>query len=405
MQILATPGSFLTESQIEGARIGSRQEVIGILILDNDEKVVQYPSEWLSNLTELQTIAYTTAITYARNISYFIDFLSGRRENYGVTADEMLLRVNRSALEDWILSEQKNSNLDRSTIRNREACVRSFYDYLTKGKQRDPLLERRPFPEKFISAKPHQKQVISASLSDLVALMNLVKYERVRLLLQFMYDSGVRISEVERVTFGDIQEAIKFFNSGFVAVKNNVPTHSGYAPIIVRGAKGRGNSIKERFAVVTLPTLKRIAAYHSTPLYKRYQAKYQNRNACPAFLNSQGSAYNENSLGKQIERLSEKALKRGLVSKTIHAHLFRHGSAYLTLQDPNLGSDFLERLVNAQKTLGHTFMRTTERYTSIPLDIYDSLADSSSGGLRSKIDKMEEVVEQTKLRIKLGDKK
>ena len=50
-------------------------------------------------------------------------------------------------------------------------------------------------------------------------------------------------------------------------------------------------------------------------------------------------------------------------------------------------------------------MGTTERYTSIPLDIYDKLSDSNSSSLRPKIEKMEKVIEKTKLKIKLGDKK
>lgn len=405
MEIRVAEKVLLTESQIEDIKIGT-QTVSGALVFDDQGKVVRYASEWLTTLTDLQVIAYTSAETYARNIVYFIEYLSRRPENLGLTADEMLLRANFTVLEDWVISEQETASLDRSTIRNREGCLRSFYDFLSKSEYRDPVIEESPFPVKFISAKPHLKQVVSASLSDLVALMNESPYERERLLLQFMYDSGVRISEVQRVTYRDIQEAIKFSNSEFVSSKKaEVPVHPGYAPILIRGSKGRGNSIKERFAVITTPTLKRIASYHASPLFRRYQARFQDRNDCPAFLNSEGNAYNESSLSKMIERRSKTAYRKNLISKKVHAHLFRHGSAYLTLQDPNLGGDFLERLVNVQKTLGHTFISTSERYTSIPLDVYDSIADSSSGGMRSKIEKMVEVVERTKLRIKLGDKK
>lgn len=405
MDIRVVQKSLLTESLIENVEVGS-QSVSGGLVFDDQEKVVQYASEWLTTLTDLQVIGYKSAQTYARNISYFIEFLSLRTENEGLTTDEMLLRVTLSVLEDWIIHLLESECLDRSTVRNREGSLRSFYDFLSSGDYRDAVLEASPFPKKFISAKPHQKQVVSASLSDLVAVMNQSPYERERLLFQFMYDSGVRISEVQRVTYRDIQEAINFSDSEFVSSKNiDVPVQPGYAPILIRGSKGRGNSIKERFAVITTPTLKRIASYHASPLYRRYQARFQNRNDCPAFLNSEGNAYNESTLSKMIERRSNAAIKKNLVSKKIHAHLFRHGSAYLTLKDPNLGEDALERLVNVQKTLGHAFISTSERYTSIPHDIYDSMADSSSGRLRSKIEKMQEVVERTKLRIKLGDDK
>ncbi len=405
LKIFIARGENLCASQIDGVEIEPKA-VSGVLIFDDHGKVVRYPSQWLSTLTDLQDLAYTSAETYARNIQYFIEFIATRPGNAGLTADEMLLNVNRSTLEDWVIQEQETFGRERQTIRNREVCLRSFYDFYSKNEHTDAIIEETPFPSTFISAKPHKKQVTSASLSDLVALMNESPYERERLLLQFMYDSGVRISEISRITYGDIHDAIRFTNSEFISPKKvDAPVFPGYAPILIRGSKGRGNSIKERYSVITTPTLKRIAAYHSAPLYKRHQAKYHNQNQCPAFLNSEGSAYNKDSLGKMIERRSDSALKKGSISRKVHAHLFRHGSAYLTLQDPNLGEDYLERLVNVQKTLGHTFISTTERYTNIPMDIYNAIADSSVGGLRSKIEKLEDVVEQTKLKIKLGDKK
>jgi len=405
VQIFIANKQNLSKSQIDGLSLGS-QTVSGALVLDDDEKVIRYPSNWLSTLLDLQEISYKSAETYGRNTIYFLKFLIERPEYVGLTPDDILLRVNRSVLEDWIIRQQDSGLLDRSTIRNRESSVRSLYDFLSDNERQDSVLEKSPFPKKYISAQPHKKQVVSASLIDLLALMYECRYERDRLLLQFMYDAGVRISEVERITFGDIQKAIRFTNSAFVnSEKVDVPVRPGYAPVLIRGAKGRGGSVKERFAVVTTATLKRIASYHSTPLYKRYQQKYRNRHNFPAFLNTEGNPYNEDSLAKMIERRSDKALKKGRISKTIHAHLFRHASAYLTLEDPDLGEDFLDRLVNVQKTLGHSSITTTERYTSIPHDIYNSIADSELGALRTKIDKMEKVVEQTKLRIKPGDRK
>jgi len=405
VQTLIAKKKVLPESQIEDLRLGP-EIVSGVLILDDDEKVVAYPTEWLSASVEAQKIAYTSAELYARNMTYFLRYLRSREEFTGLTLDEALLQVKRPVLEDWFIHQGEVEGIDRSTVRNREACIRSFYNFITDGESRDKLLDKNPFPDGFVSPRPHKKQVKHASLSDLIALMRECRYERERLLLQFMYDAGVRISEVERVTFGDIKKAINFTQLPFaVSDKLDSPVRPGYAPLLVRGSKGRGNSIKERYAIVTIATLKRIASYHASPLYKRYQARFQDRNSAPAFLNTQGVAYNQDSLEKLIERRSNSALRKNLISKSVHAHLFRHASAYLTLEDPNLGNDFLDRLVNVQKTLGHNSITTTEVYTSIPHDIYNSIADSEKGSLKTKIAKMEAVVEQTKLRIRLGDKK
>jgi len=402
LPIFTATNQYISESSVERCEFRSPQRVSGVLILDLDEKVVRYPSEWLTKQSESQRIARTTAETYARNISYFVEFLIRRPENQGLTPDEMLLRVTLRVLEDWFI--ELSDSLDKSTIRGREACLRSFYDYISNGEFRDHIIERSPFPSQWVSASPDKKQVVNASLQDLVALMLQTKYERERVLLQFMYDAGVRISEVERVTHRDIQEAIRFSNTEFVAAGESLPTIAGYAPLLIRGSKAKGNSIKERHTLITSSTLKRIASYHASPLYKRYQSKRQNRMDFPAFLNTEGLTYKKASIAKLIERLSAKALKKGKVLRNIHAHLFRHGSAYLVLNDPNLGKDGLERLLNVRKTLGHAFLSTTERYTNIPHDIYSEIADGS-GGLKSKVEKMDRVVEQTKLKIRIGDMK
>ncbi|MBO6875434.1 MAG: hypothetical protein JJ874_17465, partial [Marinobacter sp.] len=246
MQIFIANKQNLSKSQIDGLSLGS-QTVSGALVLDDDEKVIRYPSNWLSTLLDLQEISYKSAETYGRNTIYFLKFLIERPEYVGLAPDEILLRVNRSVLEDWIIRQQDSGLLDRSTIRNRESSVRSLYDFLSDNERQDSVLEKSPFPKKYISAQPHKKQVVSASLIDLLALMYECRYERDRLLLQFMYDAGVRISEVERITFGDVQKAIRFTNSAFVnSEKVDVPVRPGYAPVLIRGAKGRGGSVKER---------------------------------------------------------------------------------------------------------------------------------------------------------------
>lgn len=402
MPIFTANNQYISESSVEGCEFRSPKRVSGCLILDLDEKVIRYPSEWLTKQSQSQRIARTSAETYARNISYFVEFLNKRPEYQGLTSDEMLLRVTLRVLEDWFI--ELSDSLDKGTIRGREACLRSFYQYISNGEFRDKVIGRSPFPGQWVSSPPDKKQVVNASLQDLVALMLQTRYERERVLLQFMYDAGVRISEVERVTHRDIQESIRFANTEFVATDESLATIPGYAPLLIKGSKSKGNSIKERHTLITSSTLKRIAAYHASPLYKRYQSRHQHPMDFPAFLNTEGRPYTKASVAKLIERLSSKALKKGKVLRNIHAHLFRHGSAYLVLNDPNLGRDGLERLLNVKKTLGHAFLSTTERYTNIPHDIYSEIVDGS-GGLKSKVEKMDYVVEQTKLKIRIGDVK
>lgn len=405
MRIRTANREVLPFSQIEDVDI-KPQHVTGVLVFDSHGKVVRSASEFLCKQVEGEAISHASAKTYARNIAYFVNYLESRPENQSLSADEMLLNMRRPVLEDWAIHEKEISGLDRNTIRNREGALRAFYTYLAEPKDGEdrPFIEKYPFPDRFISPKATKKQVKRAELDELLALMLECRCERERLLFQFMYDSGVRISEVERVTFGSIQDAINFSQKRFIGSNGlDVALSPGYGPILIQGSKGRQNSIKERYSIITTPTLHRIAGYHSKPLYKRYQQKYQNRNDCPAFLNTNGDPYTKESLAKLIARRSNSAKKKGAITRNVHAHLFRHGSAYLTLDDPNFGEDFLDRLVSVQKTLGHSSVTTTEMYTSIPHDIYNHITNSVFGHLKSKIDKMEILVEKTKLPIRLGD--
>lgn len=390
---------FIDQPNSQGSK------VTGCAVLDEEERILRLPTEWLTTYTGNASIGYSTAGTYSRNLKYFIEYLNTIENIAHFSVEDKLIQVGRRILENYIRFEYNEKGTENGTVRNRETALRSFYGFISDGEYIPPVIASNPFPTKWISKKPHQKQVQSASIHHLIELMHQSKYERERVALQFMYDSGVRISELGRVKVRHIQDAMNFVNYNFRSQETELMINPDYAPILIIGSKARKQSFKERTSIITHPTLKRITEYHSKPLFKRYQRLYQDPLECPAFLNSEGNPFNAVSIGKLIERLSEKANKQKKIKRRISPHLFRHGSAYMTLQDENLGADALDRLLNVQRSLGHSHAKTSERYTSVPAEIYNIISRQDGVELRSKLDKMQEVYDQTKLPIKIGDRK
>ena len=109
-------------------------------------------------------------------------------------------------------------------------------------------------------------------------------------------------------------------------------------------------------------------------------------------------------LSKLLDRVSERAIKRELISKHISPHKLRHGFAYDLLQSPDIGKTYVDRLAVVQKSLGHAYLSSTEVYTKIPLELYKTITDSD-GELITKAERMERLVERTQLKISIKDKK
>lgn len=400
MQFVVMRNEPIEKSLLPELEIPKGSVADGVIFLDQDMKVINLPSRWLTKMAVNRRLSSESIPTYARNTIYFLKYISSKMSSL-LTYDEMILSVRLSMLENWIRYQTDDLGLEASTVLNREMTVRNLYEFLSNAQEGIQVIDKSPFPEYQLSKNPKIKAVKAVSISDVKNLMLQTPYERERLLLQFVFDSGVRISEIPRVTFGDIQDAINFANSQFVNDERG-SLSVGYAPLVIHGSKGRRNSIKERVTVVTEVTLLRIKSYHSSPLYRRYLKRYQDPRKAPWIFNTNGDAYTKQSISKLFARLSERAMRRGVIDENAHPHRFRHGNAYLTLQDIDRGNDFLERLVFVQKSFGHANASTTERYTSIPHDIYDSLVNAD-GVVLGRTEKMKQLVEHTKLKIKLGD--
>ncbi|RUO24445.1 hypothetical protein CWE09_11320 [Aliidiomarina minuta] len=188
----------------------------------------------------------------------------------------------------------------------------SFYsDYLCAPRGNKPALRNdNPYEDGLISGAAKSRLVEMCSVDELIALLESSDSERERALLQFMYDSGVRRSEVCKINRQQFKDSLDFERRSVIIDDRTLQIPGVYKPFYVAGVKGRRRETKERNTVVSETSLVRVKRYHSSPLYRKSIKKYGNNG--PAFLNAEGNPYTPSSISKLL-RL--KPASKGLISQ------------------------------------------------------------------------------------------
>ena len=278
----------------------------------------------------------------------FIKYLSDER-NYS----EHTVKAYRGDLEnfrDFLLKEEKKiedtdiatinayvSTLygknSPSSVERKVSAIRSFFSYLVRkglATQNPAKLVRTPKKEKHLPVFLSVDEVFN--LVDVKDSRKNPLLVRDRAILELLYSSGLRVSELAGATLADLS--------------------MGEAIIRVRG---KGN--KERIVPVGSKALSALGEYLDMrgalkPVSKRI------------FLNSRGGGITTRSVARIIK-------KYGLVSgisKNVSPHVLRHSFATHLLAG---GAD----LRAIQEMLGHASLSTTQRYTHLSveriMEVYD----------------------------------
>ncbi|MGR5151212.1 tyrosine-type recombinase/integrase [Photobacterium swingsii] len=383
----------------------SEQRFTAVAAFDSDMKLLPLVSEFLSIQLQRGNISDTTAKTYGLNLIYFIDYLKKLDLFKDDELDSCLLDVQRYKFEEYCAYLKSDKGLASTTIRNRDATYKAFYDdFLCADLNgRNALRVDNPYEEGLVTGAPNQAGIEMCSINEFSALLQCSYCERERALIQFMYDSGLRRSEVPRVTKSQVSKALSENARAVVLDEFNFVYPSDYKRFYVAGSKGRKREIKPRFTIISTDTLVRVARYHSSPLYRKTSKKFGSE--APAFLNAEGGKYTPSSINKLLLKLSKRALKRGLITRPIAPHMLRHGFAGTLLRSPDLGNDAVDRLVILQQCLGHADLKTTNIYTGIPYELFGQYIDKDTGEIVPRCKLMGKMWKKTKKAIKLGDVK
>jgi len=276
-------------------------------------------ADFLFNLETDRNYSPRTVESYKRDIEKFYRFLLEE----DIKADDVDGIVIRN-----FLTKELMSGVSKRSCKRRLSALKHFYHYLQKSGQIDTNPFNYVTPPKIEKKYPHilYSNQVEELLSENRKRTDHLK-SRDQAILELLYYSGVRASELVNIKLGDIN------------------TRSRVARIL-----GKGN--KERIVPFTDSCAKTIEDYikKSRPLL----ASKNEQISIYLFLNDKGQQLTTRGLEYILKNIEEKTgLNLGL-----HAHLLRHTFATHLLEN---GADL--RVI--QELLGHESINATQVYTHV----------------------------------------
>jgi len=247
----------------------------------------------------------------------FFQFLFARKV-------ESLQSVNRQTLRDY-MAWLMEAGVARTTIANKMSAIRSFYRYL----HREGVIKENPL-ENVTSPKLDRRLPVILTTDEMARLLRAPDAgkpagQRDRAILEVLYASGLRVSEIVRLNLGQVNLPGREFR-----------------------VLGKGN--KERMVLIGEPAARALETYLQDGRTQLLGAK---RNEA-VFVNKFGRRLIERRVQKIID---QHALAAGITRK-VHPHVLRHTFATHMLDG---GAD----LRVLQELLGHASLSTTQIYTHV----------------------------------------
>jgi len=268
--------------------------------------------------------AYAAHLRTARNVSPHTlrAYLSDVRQFLALGGAPA--RVTADTIRHWLRT--LDGTTARTSIARKLAAIRGFFRFLTDTGRlhTDPSLD-------VATPKTRRKLPAHLTLDDVDRLLaapaaNTLLGQRDRAILELLYSSGLRVSELTGLDWDDIDD-----DAALVRVLG----------------KGR----KERVVPVGRPALRALAAYRAA-----CAAEGQAVASGSVFRNARGGRLTSRSVARSMER---HVLVSGTTTKAT-PHALRHTFATHLL---GAGAD----LRAIQELLGHASLSTTQRYTHVDL--------------------------------------
>lgn len=258
-----------------------------------------------------------TIVAYGRDLSRWTSFL----EEAGVGAPA---EVDVAVLRAWIF-DLKDQGLAATSIRRAQSALRSYFGFLLA----EGVLDTDP-SDRLDAPRVDRTLPDFLSRAEIDRLLDAPDpthrlYWRDRAILEFLYATGVRVSELVdlRIRSVDLDE--------------------GFATVFGKGAK-------ERLVPVGGPALRALERY----LRETRPTLDRGRGAGHVFLNARGTPLRRESVWKLVKTAARKAG----VKRSVSPHTLRHTFATHLVEG---GAD----LAAVQELLGHADISTTQIYTHL----------------------------------------
>lgn len=279
-------------------------------------RYMKYLSEYLEYLKYQKNYSDETIHSYSIDIEEFLDYINSECVN--------ICEVGYDVVKAWLinLDEKKNKS---TTVSRKISSLRGFYKYLINNK----VIDSNPFSLVSLPKKERHlpRFFYYNELEEMfqVPKLNTALGQRDRLLLEMLYATGVRVSELVNIKVSDINgEEIKVLGKGN---KERIVEFGDYAESILELYLNEG--------------------------YKSLNVKKSEY----LFLNNRGGKLTT----RGVRYILDNIINKTTIDKKISPHMLRHTFATHLL---NEGCD----LLTVQELLGHESLTATSIYTHITND-------------------------------------
>lgn len=276
--------------------------------------MVDFLSGFIDYLRNSKSASENTVEAYNRDISKFVEYLSENGVNnlYSVTSTNVM---------NFIKYMQKKGKSE-STVMRSVASIRSLYKYLilNGGAHNNPAADL-----KLAHEKKHLPEILTSEEVDLLLSQPLcedIKGCRDKAMLELLYATGIRVSELVSLNVNDIN-----FELGILYCRGDV---------------------KSRVIPVYKDAIEAVAKYIEL------SSLTANCNDGALFVNHNGGRLSRQGFWKIIKQYAQQAG----IQKSITPHTLRHSFAAHLLEN---GAD----LKSIQEMLGHADISSTHVYTQV----------------------------------------
>ena len=291
-------------------------------------------TDFLQHLKYERNVSPHTLRNYASDLAQFKEYLLAVEKRDDIPVDQ----IDRLTIREWMAGLHEQNK--KASIARKLASLRTFFQFLV----REGKLDSNP-AKQVATPRIERKLPTHLSMEDAVRFIetpdtNTDLGRRDRAILEFLYATGIRVSELVGIDIGDID-----FRERLVRVT--------------------GKRKKERIVPFGEPAAQALMHYleetRGTFLNECPEAE---RDLNAVFLHRRGGRLTTRSVG----RLIDKYIKLCADIHSISPHSLRHTFATHLLDS---GAD----LRDIQELLGHARLSTTQIYTQVSMEkmiqVYD----------------------------------
>jgi integrase/recombinase XerC len=298
----------------------------------------QLLSQFFEHLRYERNVSEHTLRNYMSDLMQFYDYLAPADAQEGTRREVDIRQIDHITIREW-LSSLHAAQKKKTSVARKLAALRTFFQFLV----REGVIELNP--AKLVSTPRLEKKLpVHLSVEDAIRFIETPDTEtdlgkRDRAILELLYGTGVRVSELTKLDLHDVD-----FKEKLVRVT--------------------GKRRKQRIVPFGDPALHALMNYLTVRNSFLQNASPEERDSQAVFLNYQGTRITTRSVGRMVDKYI--TVCAGI--HNISPHALRHSFATHLLDS---GAD----LRDIQELLGHARLSTTQIYTHVSMekliDVYD----------------------------------